>query len=92
MLPHIIAENHVVFIGGRQILDDILAAKESVGDWKARRRKGFLLKLEYEKAYYKVDWLILDAVMEKKVLESSGDLGLMAVYPWQTSRLSLTVG
>lgn len=37
------------------ILDAILIASEAVGDSKANKRKGFLLKLDYEKAYDQVD-------------------------------------
>lgn len=38
----------------------------SGGDWKAEKKKGFLLKLDLQKAYNEVDWEYLDAVLERK--------------------------
>lgn len=37
-----------------------------MGDWKARNKEGFLLKLNFEKACEKVDWAYLDGIMDYK--------------------------
>lgn len=51
---------------GRNILDAILIASEAVREWNAKKKRGFLLKLDYEKAYNVVDWSLLAVVLEKK--------------------------
>lgn len=59
VLPLIIHDSQAAFVEGHQILDAILVASETVGHWKKEKKKGFLLKLDFEKAYDKVDWLSL---------------------------------
>lgn len=54
------------FVEGREIIDAIMVASEVVGDWKERKNKCFLIKLDLEKAYDKVDWNYLDAILEYK--------------------------
>ena len=51
---------------GRQIVDAILIASQAVEEWSLKGRKGFLLKLDLEKAYDKVDWSFLDMAMKLK--------------------------
>lgn len=51
---------------GDRILDAILIASEIVGECKSKEKDGFLLKLDLEKTYDKVDWSFLDAVLELK--------------------------
>lgn len=65
VLP-IIHDAQSSFIEGRQIIDVILLASKTMGGWEARKKSGFILKLDYEKAYDKVDGMYLDAVMEQK--------------------------
>lgn len=55
-LPYIIDEAQAAFVEGRQILDAILVAAEAVGEWQTSKKKCFLLKLDYEKAYDMVNW------------------------------------
>ncbi|XP_028076768.1 uncharacterized protein LOC114278826 [Camellia sinensis] len=45
-----------VFLGGRNILDGVLIANEVVDWWKKSRRKGLILKLDFQKAYDTVNW------------------------------------
>lgn len=42
-------------IEDRQILDPILIANEVVEDYRAKKKKGWLLKLDMEKAFNRVD-------------------------------------
>lgn len=51
-------------------MDAILIASEIVGEWKATNISGFILKLDYEKAYDKVDWLFLEEILAHKSFES----------------------
>jgi hypothetical protein len=50
MAKRIIHKAHVVFIGGRNIMTNILALHET----KRRWNKGVIMKLDFEKAYDKV--------------------------------------
>lgn len=47
-LPNTIAITQATFVEGRQILDTILITTEVVGEFKAKKRKDLLLKLDYE--------------------------------------------
>lgn len=55
VLLSIIADAQVTFVEGRQILDAMLVAAETVGDWNSSNRKGYLIKLDYENS---MTWLI----------------------------------
>ena len=61
-----ISENQAAFVKGHQITDLILIANEVVEETNRARRKGTVLKLNFEKAYDKVSWSFLDFVLEKK--------------------------
>lgn len=61
-----IANTQAAFVESRKILDAILLALEIVGERKAKKKKGFLLNLNYKKTYGKVDWYFLDDIMTKK--------------------------
>lgn len=66
VLPSIISDCQAAFVHGRQIMNAILVAYETIEDWKLSNRKGLLLKLNLGKAYDKVDWDFLDAILELK--------------------------
>lgn len=46
-----ISDCQVAFVQGRPILDAILVATEAVEDYRSRKKKDFLFKLDLEKAY-----------------------------------------
>lgn len=54
-MPRIISDTQSAFIGGKNILDRILIANEVVDGWKKDRKKGIILKLDFEKAYDSVN-------------------------------------
>lgn len=58
--------NQYAFIKGRNILDSILTAKECAEDYRRRKQKGVVVKLDLEKAYDKTDWEFLYFVMARK--------------------------
>jgi hypothetical protein len=68
VLPYIISHNQSAFIPGRLITDNILAAYETMhtmhtGMWS---KVGFMgIKLDMSKAYDRVEWGFLEAVMAK---------------------------
>ena len=55
-MPSIIAPMQSAFIGGRQIIDLMLIANEVVEDYRAKKKKGWILKLDLEKTFDRVDW------------------------------------
>lgn len=66
VLPSIIVDTQAAVVGGRQIIDAILVASERMGVHRAEKKEGFLLKLDLEKAYDKVDGGYLDKILEYK--------------------------
>lgn len=67
-LPHCISENQSAFIKGRQILDNIVVAHESIHCLN-KKRKGrdcyLALKLGMAKAYDRVEWCFVGHVLAK---------------------------
>lgn len=51
VLPHIISESQTTFIRRMDIIDGVLFANEVVHGWKKTKRKGVLIKLDFEKAF-----------------------------------------
>jgi hypothetical protein len=66
VLPHIISPTQSAFIPGRLITDNILVAFEAMYtmDRRMKGREGFMaLKLDMSKAYDRVEWGFLEAIM-----------------------------
>lgn len=68
-MPSIIDSPQTAFLEGRQILDPILIANEVVEEYRAKKKKGWLLKLDLEKAFDMVDWVFLEKVMKQKFFD-----------------------
>ena len=56
VMDSIISPFQSAFIEGRQVLDPILIANEVVEDYQAKGKKGWILKLDLEKAFDRVHW------------------------------------
>lgn len=56
VMPHIISETQTTFLSGRNILDGVLIANEVVDGWKKAKKKGLIIKLDFEKAYDSINW------------------------------------
>jgi hypothetical protein len=61
-----ISQNQTAFIKGRFILDGVLALQEIVHELKAKKLGGIWLKLDFEKAYDRVNWDFLVEVLRAK--------------------------
>lgn len=57
---------NMLFIKERNILDSILVENECIEVFKRRKQKRVIVKLDLEKAYYKINWDFLDYVMARK--------------------------
>ncbi|GLT38046.1 hypothetical protein SLA2020_238050 [Shorea laevis] len=50
----------MVFIRGRQLVDGAIISSEVIDEAKRKKRKSFVFKVDFEKAYDKVCWEFLD--------------------------------
>ena len=64
ILPLIISPQQTRFFPGRQILDSIISVHEVMHSLEAGKKEEFLLKLDMSKAYDRVDWNFLLAVLQ----------------------------
>ncbi|XP_050944096.1 uncharacterized protein LOC127150413 [Cucumis melo] len=65
-LPLTVVKNQMAFVKGRQIIDAILVANEAINYWRVKKIKGFVIKLDIEKAFDKLNWRFIDFVLMKK--------------------------
>ena len=66
--PKLIGGNQTGFIKGRNILEGVLILHEVVHELRTKGKKGLILKIDFEKAYDKVNWRFLEEVMKGKGL------------------------
>ncbi|GKV22579.1 hypothetical protein SLEP1_g32439 [Rubroshorea leprosula] len=63
VLPKVIGEQQMAFIEGRQLVEGAVIANEILDKVKRKKKKGFLFKVDFEKAYDKVSWEFIDYMM-----------------------------
>lgn len=68
----IVNKSQSAFIKGRNILDGVVALHEIVHELRCSKRKGVILKLNFEKAYDKIHWNFLEEVMLRKGFSNVG--------------------
>ncbi|GMP57019.1 hypothetical protein CsSME_00021277 [Camellia sinensis var. sinensis] len=56
VLPIVIDKAQSAFVGGINIVDGVLIANEVVDWWKKSKKKGLILKLDFQKTYNTVNW------------------------------------
>jgi hypothetical protein len=54
------------FLPGRFILEGVVVLHETIHELKKKKQKGLILKLDFEKAYDKVNWDLLQQVLRMK--------------------------
>lgn len=74
ILPPMIDKSQMAFVRGRQIMDVILIVAEVTGDYLSKKKKDFIIKVDFEKAHNMVDWDYLDYMMQ---LKGFGDKWMM---------------
>jgi hypothetical protein len=62
----LISSNQTAFIRGRYILESVVTAHEVVHDVHHNKEEGVILKLDYEKAYDKVDLSFLEEMLRQR--------------------------
>jgi hypothetical protein len=62
----LIAPNQTAFIKGRYILESVVAAHEIIHEIAKKGESGIILKLDYEKAYDRVDWVFLEEALSTR--------------------------
>jgi hypothetical protein len=71
-MKKIIRECQSAFIKGRFIADGIMLLQEILRDSKCRKQQGVILKIDFEKAYDKVNWASCWIAVDRKVLVKLG--------------------
>ena len=66
VLVDTVAETQGAFVAGRQILDVVLVANETVEEYRKLGRSGIVFKLDFKKAYDHMEWGFLDFVLQRK--------------------------
>jgi len=64
ILPGLISEEKSGYVEGKQILDNILLAQEMVHTLHTRKTAGMMMQLDLSKAYDKVNWNYLEAILK----------------------------
>jgi hypothetical protein len=77
----IISPNQTTFIKGRFILDGVLALHEIVHEAKTKKLGCILLKLDFEKAYNRVNWDFLFEVLRCKGFDPEWSIAYHSWYP-----------
>ena len=62
----VIGSNQTGFMKGRNILEGVVVLHEVIHELKRTKRKGIILKIDFEKAYDKVRWDFLEEVLVGK--------------------------
>lgn len=62
----LISKNQTAFIKGRYILDSVVTAHEIIHEMYSKQEKGILLKLDYEKAYDRVNSEFLEQMITQR--------------------------
>jgi len=70
VINKVVSVAQTAFIPGRYILDGVLIIHEILHELRVRKRKGIVLKLNFEKAYDKVNWSFLHDVLRRKKFDT----------------------
>lgn len=62
----IISENQSAFIKGRYIMDSAVILHEVMHEMRRRKEKGIIMKIDFEKAYDRINWYLVEDILKKK--------------------------
>ncbi|GKU88316.1 hypothetical protein SLEP1_g2599 [Rubroshorea leprosula] len=65
VLDGLIGEQQSTFIGGRQLVDGVVIANETIDEIRRKKLSCFLFRADFEKAYDNVSWEFLDYMLER---------------------------
>ncbi|GKU94756.1 hypothetical protein SLEP1_g8202 [Rubroshorea leprosula] len=65
VMDGIISDQQSAFIGGRQLVDGVVIANETIDEIRRKRMRCFLFKADFEKAYDNISWEFLDYMLER---------------------------
>ncbi|KAK2639288.1 hypothetical protein Ddye_027083 [Dipteronia dyeriana] len=65
VINSVVGESQMAFVRNRQILDSLVITEEIIHQWKKSREGGFLVKLDFEKAYDSLDHSFLDFMLKE---------------------------
>jgi hypothetical protein len=65
-MDKLISSCQTAFIKGRNIMDGVMSLHEILHEAKRKKQQGIVLKLDFEKAYDKVDWEYLMKCISQK--------------------------
>jgi hypothetical protein len=68
----LISETQTTFIPGRNILEGVVILQEVLHELRVKKMRGVILKLDFEKAYDKVDWKFMMEVLRQKNFLGNG--------------------
>jgi hypothetical protein len=71
----IIRPIQMAFMPGRRILESVLILHKTIHELHMKKLDGVLLKIDFEKAYYKVKWPFLQQVLHMKGFNLNGANG-----------------
>ncbi|GKV53163.1 hypothetical protein SLEP1_g59701 [Rubroshorea leprosula] len=63
VLPKVIGDQQMAFIEGTQLVDGVVIANEIIDEVKRKKKRCFLFKVDFEKAYDKVCWDFVNYMM-----------------------------
>jgi hypothetical protein len=59
VVSKVIGPSQSAFLPGRNILEGVVVLHETLHELRRKKQKGIILKLDFEKAYDKVNWAFL---------------------------------
>jgi hypothetical protein len=68
-ITKVISDSQYGFIKNRYIMDGVISLNEILHEVKRKNQSGVVLKIDFEKAYDKVNWHFLYTMMEKRLWE-----------------------
>jgi hypothetical protein len=71
----VISRTQTTFLLRRNILEGVVILYETLHELKRMKRKGIIMKLDFEKTYDKISWQFLLEVLERKKIQSSRESG-----------------